>query len=311
MTAVALGVDLGGTRCRGGLVDSVGGLKLRAEMPTPASDDFLERFLFFCDDLLLRGRQQGLTPTCVGVGVPGVVNLAGGVVQAPNLPQLDGVGLAALLQDHFGLPVSVVNDVDAITAGELFCGAGYDLEHFLLLALGTGVGGGLVLDRKVWYGARGSTVELGHVVAVPDGRPCGCGHRGCLEAYASGLGLARSVQLALEAGESTTLADEGPALTGAAVAAAARDGDAVALAAFAEAGAHLGRVLAGVVNLLGIETVLFAGSVACSFELLRPTLERACGDAVFPGTSLPQWRLAALGADAGIIGAALAATVLQ
>jgi len=307
MNRLALGIDLGGTRCRGGLVDAGGQLLLRDEMPTSAPGAFLLRFLTFCQALITHGRQQGMTITHVGVGVPGVVEVAGRVVDAPNLPELDGIDLARHLSTHLELPVAVFNDVDVIAVGEARCGAGRDIDNFLVTALGTGVGGGLILNRRLWRGARTSTVELGHIVAVPDGRVCACGQRGCLEAYASGLGLAHSVQLALDSGAESALDGVGRPINGSEVAVAAREGDAVALAAYAEAGQCLGRVLAGVVNLLGLDTILFAGSGAASFDLLRPTLERACDEALFPGTPLPHWLLAELGADAGIIGAALAA----
>jgi len=307
MIPVTLGIDLGGTHCRGGLVDADGSLRLRAAMPTAGPDAFYDRFSHFCRELLAQGRAKGFSIERVGVGVPGTVDRLGQVVTAPNLPELRGVALAPLLSRTLSLPVVITNDVDAIASAEARCGAGRDLDSFLVVALGTGVGGGLVLRRQVWRGVRTSTVELGHILAISGGRLCGCGHHGCLETYASGPGLARSVQLAIESGSPSILSGSVVPLTGAEVAAAARDGDAVALAAFAEAGLQLGRVLAGVVNLLGLDTVVFAGSVATSLDLLRPTLERACAEALFAGTPLPQLRPAALGDDAGIIGAAVAA----
>ncbi len=303
---VALGIDLGGTNCRGGLVDGDGHLRLRAEMSTDASNNFLPRFESFCYQLINQAGAADLAVSHIGVGVPGVVDGHGRVLNAPNLPALHGVELAHLLRERFGLPVQVGNDVDAITAGEARCGAGRHSADFLVIALGTGVGGGLLLQRRVWRGPVASTVEIGHVIVEPDGRLCGCGHRGCLEAYASGPGLVHSVELAGLRGEIGCLSLSA-GITGPMVASAAQHGDVVARVAFAEAGRHLGTVIAGVINLLGLKTVIFAGSGATNLDLLRPTLEHTCRDALFPGTPLPELVAAELGADAGIIGAALGA----
>ncbi|TFH54290.1 MAG: ROK family protein [Candidatus Zixiibacteriota bacterium] len=306
MTSVALGIDLGGTNCRGGLVDSSGCLLFRAEMETGAGVDFFPRFESFCHKVLTQATAAGLMLTHIGLGVPGVVDGLGRILGAPNLPALHGVDLRQRLHGRFGFSVHVGNDVDAIAAGEARCGAGRGIDDFLVIALGTGVGGGLVLRRQVWRGSIASTAEIGHVIVVDGGRLGGCGHRGCLETYASGPGLAHSIELARLGGEASHF--KFPAIvTGPIVAAAAHAGDPVALAAFAEAGRHLGTVIASVLNLLGLSTVIFAGSGVANLDLMRSTILRSCSDALFPGTPLPQLLPAALGDDAGIIGAALGA----
>jgi glucokinase len=304
-----IGIDLGGTNCRGALVTPHGELISSCRMPTRIEEglgSFLERLLGFCREFSGTAENQGLKVTSAGLGVPGII-VAGGVVRvSPNLPFLRGIPLAARLRDRLGLAVTVVNDANAIAWGEARFGAGRNFHSFLTLTLGTGVGGGLVLDRRLWEGADGSAGEVGHVMVEPAGRLCGCGARGCLEQYASATGIVKTVREALEAGGKSLLADlPGSRLTSDRVAEAARREDRVALAALAEAGRRLGQVLAGVANLLNLDAAVLTGGASESLDLMRPELEREFRGRAFetPADRLQIVR-GELGDDAGILGAA-------
>lgn len=307
-----LGIDLGGTNCRGALVCRGGELLASRRMETrivEGLEPFLDRLTGFCRDLLAAAREHGGGARALGLGVPGVIS--GGVVRnSPNLAPLDGVDLAALLRERLALPVTIANDANAIAWGEALYGAAQDFASFLTVTLGTGVGGALVLKRHLWEGASGAAGEVGHMMVEPHGRPCGCGSRGCLEQYASATGIVVSAQEALATGAGGLLVGVAEKeLTSSRVAAAARAGDRVALAAFEEAGCRLGQVLAGVVNLLNLDAVVITGGASESFDLMRPALESELAARAF---SLPVARLAvvrgACGDDAGILGAAALAS---
>lgn len=304
-----LGIDLGGTNCRGALVDSGGMLTDAHRMATRIGEGlepFLDRLVTFCRELVDAGSQQGLPVTGVGIGVPGLISDRGMVRVSPNLPPLDNVPLAARLEGRVDLPVTLVNDADAIAWGEAVYGAGRDFASFLAVTLGTGVGGGLVLERRLWQGADGVAGEVGHVMVEPQGRPCSCGSRGCLERYASATGIIDSVQLALEAGEKSPLFALGDEeLTCERISAAARKGDPVAQGALNEAGRRLGQVLSGVANLLNPNGIVITGGASESLDLMRPALDEELRRRAFDAT-IGNWRIVRgqLGDDAGILGAA-------
>lgn len=305
---VLLGVDLGGTNCRGALV-TAGGERLSFRRIATRTEDglgpFLDRLAGFCRELVSAARTQGFRASAIGIGVPGVIS--GGVVRSsPNLPLLDGVDLAAMLRQRLELPVTVVNDANAIAWGEFLFGAGRDFRSFLTLTLGTGVGGALVLDRRLWEGVDGAAGEVGHITVVPDGRLCGCGNHGCLERYASATGIVVTAREALAAGEASVLGDlGGEKMTSRQVADAARLGDRPALAALEEAGRRIGQVIAGVANLLNLEGALITGGASESLDLMREPLEQEIAKRAF---AVPARRLkivrGELGDVAGILGAA-------
>lgn len=314
--AGVLGIDLGGTNCRGALVRPDGGLIASRRMETRIGDGremFLDRLVDFCRELLDEGRDHGFAARALGLGVPGVIS-GGTVRSSPNLSPLDGVDLAAVMRERLALPVTVVNDANAIAWGEAQYGAGRDIDSFVVLTLGTGVGGALVLNRRLWEGADGSAGEIGHIMVEPHGRPCGCGSRGCLEQYASATGIVASAREALAAGVGGLL--DGVTeeeLTSVQVASAARAGDRAAMIAFEEAGSRLGQVLAGVANLLNLDAAVLTGGASESFDLMRSSFESELLARAF---ALPAARLAVVrgvcGDDAGILGAsALARGVLH
>ena len=304
-----IGVDLGGTNCRAALVDLQGVVRHTLRISTDIHDgleSFLSRFEALGRELIGRARESGTEVMALGVGAPGVISSDGKVEVSPNLAPLNGVPFASRLSKMFGLPVTVMNDANAIAVGETRQGAGREFSSCLTLTLGTGVGGGLFLDGKLWEGADGSAGEVGHMMVEPQGRPCGCGSRGCLEQYASATGLVKNAVALLAAGGKGLLAEKDPEeLTSDEVASAARRGDSLALEAMAEGGIRLGQALAGVANLLNLDGVVIGGGASASLDLMLPSLN---SELVARGFAIPVRRLrivrAQLGDEAGIIGAA-------
>lgn len=309
MTPAAVGIDLGGTNCRAALVGAQGRIGEMFRRPTRMESGYaawLEEFATGIDELLRQGQALGVTVAAVGMGAPGLITADGTVVTSPNLPALDGRPLAADLAERLRLPVVVANDANAIAWGEALFGAGREFSSFLTMTLGTGVGGGLVLDRRLWLGADGAAGEVGHWTVVPDGRPCGCGNRGCLEQYASARALAALARERIEAGAASALAEiPGAELTSRQVGEAARRGDALALAVLEEAGGYLGQVLGGIANLLNLDGAVIAGGAVDSYDLMHPALLRELRRHAF---AVPGGRMAVvpgrLGDEAGILGAA-------
>ena len=302
-----IGIDLGGTNCRGALVGANGEIVAPQRIETAIAegfDVFWARLVDFCRSLMGEGELRGCPVAGLGIGVPGLVARDGTVREAPNLAALAGFALTSRLEAELGIAVRVVNDVNAIALGEAQRGAGRGFGSFLMMTLGTGVGGGLILARQLWYGADGAAGEIGHVVVRPGGYPCGCGSRGCLEQYASGPSILRAFHQLRS--RSAMVAPRYARIRSAEeVAAAARQGCEAAQQAFAMAGCCIGQVLAGVANLLNLDGVVIGGGVADSFDLFIPSLRTEIDRRAFGVTAQRlQVVKAALGSQAGILGAA-------
>jgi glucokinase len=214
------------------------------------------------------GTREGVDPrriVGVGAGVPGAVEATRGTVfLAPNLGWRD-VPVREYLLERLDLPVVVDNDANCAALGEWWAGAGRGSELMVCVTLGTGIGGGIVREGRILRGVTGAAGEIGHVTIEIDGRPCGCGNHGCVEAYASGRAIARRAREGLEtAGDSfvASLVDGDPArITAETVAQAARDGDGYALELLGETARYLGAALAGLVNVLNPDRIVLAGGV--------------------------------------------------
>lgn len=293
MGNVCIGVDVGGTNLRFALVDQKGAVLCRVSEPTEtvtAPAPFVSRLQGALRRLQREALSREVRVAGVGIGVAGLISGDGVVLSSVNLPALQGVNLGEELSRTLGLPVLVLNDANACAVGEQRFGAGKGFRSWLMLTIGTGVGAGLILDGRLWTGANGLAGELGHLTVEPDGRPCGCGNRGCLEQYAFAT--------AISAGDDSA----------AAVARRAVSGDALAVARFEEVGRYLGIAAAGVLNLLNLEAVVLGGGVSESFELLAPAMRREIRSRTLalPGAAACVVK-GALGPDAGVLGAAQAA----
>jgi glucokinase len=261
---VVIGVDVGGTTVAAGLVAADGRVVEHQQVPTHARGPgtALDTIGELLERLFEQAGARGVTVTGVGLGVPGIVDAERGRVgvDVHYAPELARAPLAAMLGDRLGVPVYVDNDVNALALAEWTWGAGRGARSLVMLALGTGVGGGIILDGRLHRGQAGFGGELGHVPIDFDGTPCICGGRGCLKAYVSGtdIGLRGSERLGRPVGAAEVFR-------------LAAGGDAVADAVVEEVCVALGAGLAIIVNGLNPERVLLAGSVAKS---LRPVEAR-------------------------------------
>jgi glucokinase len=288
-----LGVDVGGTKIAAGPVDRAGN-QLASPLFSPSHTADTKSFLAGLEDSLRQAmtRFAKFAPKAVGLACAGTVDMARGVVvTSPNLP-LTEVPVASLLQAALGVPVVLDNDANAAVLGEAVAGAARGLRNVVMLALGTGVGGGLFLDGRVYRGASGGAGELGHIIVQKGGLPCRCGSRGCLEMYASGPALARYAN----------------AQTGEAVAELARRGDPEALEAVRQLAEWLGVGLTSIANTFDPDMIVVGGGVSGLGELLlHPAREYMRKAAMPPGRDRIRVVSATLGNKAGLVGAALTA----
>jgi glucokinase len=208
----------------------------------------------------------------VGVGIPGAVLVKEGIVtQAPNIPSLGGLPIRSMLQERIQVPCFLENDANAIALGEFWQGAGRGYKHICCLTLGTGTGGGVIIDGELLHGADGMAAELGHIAVQAEGAPCNCGSRGCLETFASANGILRilSYELTLQSRSSlTSIPREN--ITPEVVYAHARKGDAIARLVLERAGVGLGVGLASLVNMLNPEVIVIGGGVSAAWDILIP-----------------------------------------
>jgi len=322
-----IGIDLGGTNIKIGLVDGVGRVRARRVLLTRAASgptQALKRIGAVVEELRKRRKVAS-----VGIGIAGLVDHAAGIVRVPpNLPGWNGTPVKRTLEGITGLPVYCTNDANAVALGESLHGAGHGCRHLLCVTLGTGVGGGIVADGRLLTGANGAAGEIGHTAIFADGLPCPCGHNGCVERYVGARYVEDRArkrvraqlkrlkdhrnQISLFPGMKT----EGPSLmfefakgdaagiTMREIGRAARAGDRLALALVEEVGDYLGTALANAVELLDPERIVIGGGVS---GIGRPLL-KAVRRSVFRRTqALPGRNLdivfSELGIEAGIVGA--------
>ncbi len=304
---VMLGIDLGGTDTKFGLVDRCGQVVAKAKFPTLAHlgfEEVIKRVAEHARKVIGTQKVQG-----VGMGVPGPMNSAQGIVyEAPNLPGWENVPVRDRLQELLGLPVVLHNDANAAAYGEYWAGAGQGCRNMVLFSLGTGVGGGLIIDGKLYTGPDDTAGELGHITIDYNGRPCNCGSRGCLEAYASATAIRRIVREALADGVTTSLRippGEEETFGARIVYEAALAGDEFARRVLHDVGVALGVAAASVINMLNPERIIYSGAMIGAGEFIfAPLRENARARAFRRPGARAEILLAKLGPDAGLIGAA-------
>lgn len=306
--AYTIGIDVGGTKVLGGVVDENGRVVASARKDTPRQGGrALTQTIADVAQELMSVHEI----SSVGVCAAGFVSSDRKTMLAtPNIADWNGVDLDHELTGLIGLPVIIENDANAAAWGEAKFGAGRNHEHIMMLTVGTGIGGGIVMNGSLYRGAFGTAAEFGHMRVVPEGHLCGCGGRGCFEQYASGNALLRHAREAVNAspdiarnllsrGDGTTAG-----LTGAIIMEAARDGDPVAMAAFNTTSQWLGAGIATLSVLLDPACVVIGGGVIEAGEiLLAPTREALERNMPFAGKHpYPQLFAAELGNEAGLIG---------
>jgi glucokinase len=267
---LVIGIDLGGTKIAAALVDGAGEIVAQDYRDTRARegrDKVVARVLHSARAVIEESGVQASQIAGIGIGAPGPIDVASGAVVAPpNLPGWERVPLKQLIEDNLAITTYLENDANAAALGEHRFGSGRGVDHLIYVVVGTGVGGGLILDGRLYHGASGMAGEIGHIVVKPDGPICSCGRRGCLEALTSGPSIAREARQRMREGTPTLIAElaEGDEsrVTAKLVAQAAERGDKVAKRVLAEAMHYLGLGMASLVHTLNPELIVFGGGVA-------------------------------------------------
>jgi len=311
--AKVLGIDLGATRIKTGLVDTQGKILFSKTFLTRLDlgrEKALKRIVKILQQAIEISIKNKFDPKLIGLGVPGLIDREKGIVlRSPNFPDWKNVPLIRLITAEVGLPTFLDKDADVVTLGEKWVGAGKDWDHFVCLTLGTGVGSGLFLNGRPWYGTQGSGSEFGHITIEPRGIHCGCGNRGCLETLASATYLVKKAQKGLDKKSPTLLSEmvnrRSAPLSAKLLYETARKGDPFCISLFAELGRYLGIALANIIHTLGLEGVVLGGGLSKAFTIFLPYLEKEFKKRMTMITGeLPPIRISSLGDKSGILGAA-------
>jgi glucokinase len=280
MAGFTIGVDLGGTNMRVAAVEECG-TAMEIVTTSTGIERGRDRVLREMAEAIrgLSARHAGSRRWLgVGVGVPGIIDLESGtVLSAANLPGWSAYPVKERLESMLGTSVVLENDANCAALGEKWIGAGREVEDLCMLTLGTGVGGGFVVKGRPWHGVMGMAGEFGHMTVIPDGVPCPCGSRGCLEKYASANAIRRMTVEAAAQGDAPGLArlvELDPDFTARAVFELAQQGDLAAQAIFETVGSTLGIALANLINALNLPLYVIGGGVAGAWEAFCPALFR-------------------------------------
>jgi glucokinase len=308
-----LAVDLGGTKMIIAVISADGRILARERCLTLAEEgpqSVITRLFAVIDDIL---GTQGMSPSQLSgicLGVAGVIDIKRGwLVSGPHLPGWSNVPLRDMVKEKYGIPSFLLNDASAAALGEHRYGAGQGTKDLILLTVGTGIGGGIIIDGRLYQGAVGTAGEIGHMTIDVNGTRDVCGNVGCLETLVSGPAIAAEVRRRLENGEKSSLREMANGrledITAEAVGAAARSQDALALSVISRVGTYLGVGLVNVVNIFNPEMIIIGGGVAGMGDMLLEPARRVVAERAFP-LSARTVRIvpARLGDEAGLLGAA-------
>ncbi len=302
--SIRVAIDLGGTHLRAASFrhGEIKALK-QAKIKTRSKEQTIfERIIHLIENVVPNGEKS----SAVGIAVPGPVNPHTGlIINAPNIEGWKNYPLGEMLSKELNIPIYLGNDANLAALGEWRYGAGRGHDDLLYLTISTGVGGGVVSAGRMLEGRDGLAAELGHVTVLADGPLCGCGHRGHLEAFSSGTGIANYVEEELAAPTTVSSLRSSAKRTAESIAEAAREGDPLALAAFARAGKYLGIGVASFLHIFNPSIVIFGGGVSQSGELLFAPFRESLREYIFSPDYLDGLTIttASLGDDAGLFGA--------
>ncbi len=314
----SIGIDLGGTYIKGGLLSTDGKLSCRKVVSTCVNEGTnaiaariaktIQQVIKEVDKETDQSGSSTKDIIGIGLGAPGLIIAGSGIIHfSPNFPGWTDIPLLDYVSDELGdldIPLYIDNDVNVMVLGELHHGAGVGYENIVGLTLGTGVGGGVVINRKVYHGSWNTAGELGHTVVQPNGRKCGCGNHGCLEAYAGARHIVERTQQKIIEGRKTCLKPEG--LTPKQIAEAATTGDKLAQDIFAETGRYLGIALTSIAHILNPQIAIIGGGIAAAgeellFQHVRKEFKSRAMNIPGEMEIVP----AKLGNEAGLVGAAM------
>jgi len=318
MNKFSIGVDLGGTNLRIAAVDEQGALVEKVALGTRISLGPDRVIGDMCDAIeRMSEKYRNSAPLIgIGVGVPGIIDVQTGLVrESPNLPGFVDYPARAAIEQRLKTVVILENDANVAALGEKWLGAGKDYSDVAILTLGTGVGGGLVLGGAIWRGANGMAGEFGHTTVEPDGHPCGCGNRGCLEQYASATAVVRMAREAIARNGASALAraaNSDPEFSAKSIYNLAIQGDEDARRIFRYVGRCLGIVLSSLVNSLNLPIYVIGGGVSSAWEAFAPSIfeELRRRSIVYAATAPPDPSAHKEGASARVVAGAGHKTII-
>lgn len=310
MTRSILAADFGASNLRAAIVNDAGEISVRHETATPAN---AEADVIIETVIALLSRVVAASPTppeSACIAIAGLVDaVAGKLIISPNAPGFRNLALTEPVSRALGMPCALENDASAAALGEHRFGAGRPFRHLIHVTVGTGIGGGLVLNGRLYRGSRGLAGEIGHIILDPAGPSCNCGSRGCLEAMASGTAFAERARRLVSSGKSALVAEiaGGAAPTGEHLYAAAKQGDALAEAEIRHAGHMLGLALGSLINVLNPEAVTISGGLTVLGDMYFDPMREAIASLAYGPAAGVAIRFSELDQDAGLLGAAAVA----
>jgi len=305
-----VGIDFGGTNIKFGILDSNGEILFRTRRETEAEQGrgvVMKKIFSGIEECLekaeciIRG---------IGIGSPGPLDvLTGVIIHTPNLPGWENVPIKKMIEEKFNLPAFLENDANAAARGESWIGAGRNVDTMLQLTLGTGIGGGIILNKKIWHGFQSCAGELGHVIIDHQGRACSCGGSGCIEAYASARGIIETFEELIAGGGQSTLTQkcetENIELTPKLISEAAAEGDRVSVETIEKTGRYLGAAISTMVHAFNPQMVVLSGGIAQIGEIFYEPIRKEVAERVmYPMAEELEIVPSIFEDDAGIIGAA-------
>jgi len=302
---IVLSADLGGTNLRMAAVDCNGKILHRTKLRTPKTNESASIVQVIVESAIECRQKSHGEVFAIAAAVPGTVDIKKGViVTAPNLSALNGLQISKVLEKKLNLPCLLENDANAAAIGENWLGASKSFQDSIFVTLGTGIGGGIIINGKVLRGIDGTAGEIGHLCVEPNGAECGCGSRGCVEQYSSATAVVRLArELSKQFPKSNLNID--PTVTSLEIYGAAKAGDKLALEVFRQQGFYLGIALAGLIDILNPEIIVVGGGAAAAWDLFMPhTVEQIHKRAYQVPAKRAKIVRARLGDDAGILGAA-------
>lgn len=308
----AIGIDIGGTSIKGAVVNDAGKVITRFAMDVNKDASGEDEVNRFCDVMInsINDYDNSIKLEGIGIGMPGILDMDKGVViTSPNLPKWNGLHISKLISKRMGLPVYINNDANVATLGEARFGSGKEYSNLIMLTLGTGVGGGIIIDNKLYDGYKHMGAELGHMVIRVNGEKCGCGRRGCFEAYASATGLIKMSKKEMDKNPDSLMheiADEFGKVNAKVVFEASRRGDKAAIRVMKRYVRYLGEGILNYCNIFRPEVVVLSGGVANEGDYLLDQVRNYLKNHKYgmKGSPKVELKVASLGYDSGKIGAA-------
>lgn len=308
MSKYIIGIDLGGTNLKAGLVDRAGNIIHRFSVKTKYNADtqtISNQIFELIHNIIESVGCKRSDIIGIGLGSPGTIDKTGETILfSPNLPQWRNIPIKSIMMQQFQVPCVLENDANAAAWGEKWAGSGKGVNSLVMLTIGTGIGGGIVINNNIWRGAHNVAAEIGHMVIQKGGRQCNCGNYGCVEAYASATAMVRRFKEVLKTGAPSMLkvTDE---ITAKTISDAALRGDRTALDVLKETGCYLGVAVTNIMHILNPEMIVLAGGMTGSGDLIMDPIKQVTKGRVFE-ESYKDTKIvfSQLGEDAGIVGAA-------